>query len=182
MRILGKHRQSFDLIRSLAITSHALDLSAETLLVSGTYNNKHSETEQAYDELLSTNLLHLAVAIRTNIYQGLPPGDTNAYISHCGFLDVVSNGKPETRTFSIKDVCNKIIHADEIHRELRESPEGARTVTVITGVYNQKRWKLFVSVELFCEAVLNWLDDIGQSQPCNAPSGDFRCSTDMEEQ
>ncbi len=158
IKILGKHKQSFDLIRSLAITCHALDLSAEKLFVFGTFENATMATKDAFDTLLSANLLHLAVAIRTNIYQRSL--NDQREIGHCGFLDVNTKNGTETRTFSIKDVCDKIIHAYEIHRELQESVEHSRTVTIVRGEQGGHNWELSFSIELFCEELLNWLDDL----------------------
>jgi len=163
MIILGKHKQSLALIRSVAITCHALDLSAEHLFVSGTYNNKGSFVKEIYDGLLSTHLLQLAVAIRTNIYQGLSDGNTENYVSHCGFLDLDGGEKQTTVSFSIKDVCDKIIHADEISRELDATVGSAGSITVIRGSRDKKKWEMSISIELFCEAVLNWLDDIDET-------------------
>jgi hypothetical protein len=164
MIILGKHKQSLDLIRSLAITSHALDLSAEHLFVSGTYNNKGPFVKEIYDGLLSTHLLQLAVAIRTNIYQGLLEGDSEKFVTHCGFLDIEDGEKERTVPFSIKDVCDKIIHADKISRELSDESVGSgRSVTVILGSRGKEKWKMSISIELFCEAVLNWLDDVDET-------------------
>ena len=162
MIILGKHKQSFDLIRSLAITCHALDLSGDHLFLTGTYNRKPSRTKEICDELLSTSLLNLAVALRTNIYQGSLTVDTRDYFTHCGFLDVGGEGNMTPVRFSLKDVCDKIIHADTIFRELLDEPSGpSRSVTIIQGSYKGNKWEMSLSVELFCEAILNWLDGIG---------------------
>lgn len=161
MKVIGKHRQSFRLIRSLAVITHALDLSGEELFLSGTYAKKRKTTKRIYDELLSTNLLHLAVAIRTNLYQNtLQLPEMN--ISHCGFLNLIIDGKEKTVRFSFKDVCDKIIHADEIYRQLFESRGSGRATTVINGSRKKgkEKWKLSVSIQLFCEAVLNWLDEV----------------------
>jgi hypothetical protein len=158
IRILGKHQQSIDLIRSLAVTAHALDLSAEDLFLTGTYSRRSPATKATYDALLSTNLLHLAVAVRTNIYQGSLSGDSKDFVSHCGFLDVETGGKQQSRDFSIKDVCDKIVHADEVFRELESLGGSSRTTTIIRGTHKRNRWELSISVGLFCEALLNWLD------------------------
>ena len=118
MKILGNPVQSFDLIRRLAITTHALDVSGLHLFKQGTYSGGKKATQDVYEEMLSTNLLHLAVAVRTNIHQGnLNPADQD--VLPAGFLDVTSsNGKEKTVTFTIKNICDKIIHAQEIVKHL----------------------------------------------------------------
>ena len=158
MKILGNPVQSFDLIRRLAITTHALDVSGLHLFKQSTYSGGKKVTQEIYEELLFTNLLHLAVAVRTNIYQGnLNPSDQD--VLPVGFLEVTSsNGKEKTVTFTIKDICDKIIHAQEIVKHLEDLGGSGKTVMMITGSHRGEKWRLDLSVELFCEAVLNLLD------------------------
>jgi len=158
MRILGRHQQSRAFIRSLAITCHALDFSAERLFYSGTYRNASEPVRAAYDELLSRNLLHMAVAIRTNMYQGTLSDPDDRFLSPCGFLDVHQGGAQESKRFTIKDVCDKIIHATAIERDVNKPDEG-RTVLELRGKHGSQRWTLSISIELFCEYVLSWLDE-----------------------
>jgi len=162
MKVLGVHKQPFNLIRSNAIICHALDLSSHRLFLNSTYNNKKNEVKELYDVLLSTHLLQLAVAIRINIYQGLTCDGISSYVMHCGFLDITKDGKEETKEFSIKDVCDKIIHAKKIERKIGDCDKnnGSSSVMMLQGTHYGKQWNCSLSVNLFCEAVLNWLDDI----------------------
>ncbi len=160
MLLGGEHRQPAAFIRELAITCHALDLSATSLFYAGTYAPGTAKTQSAYYDLLSRNLLHLALAVRTNLYQGALQDSDESFLSPCGFLDVRSKERDETRPFTIKDVCDKIIHADSVGR-LVNRPEEARTVLELTGKQRSENWTLSISVEMFCEYVLRWLDDSG---------------------
>jgi hypothetical protein len=167
MQLLGRHVQPVATIRELAILCHALDESAQTLFYSGTYSNRFSATKAVYDALLSRNLIHLAIAIRTNLYQGSLQDPGASHVTHCGFLDVATKGQTVTRPFTIKDVCDKIIHANTVGRQLNR-PDEARTVLELTGEQRGEPWRLDVSIELFSAAVLNWLDDVELSEPDSA--------------
>jgi len=104
--------------------------------------------------------LNLAVALRVNIYQGKMTGPKYAKLLHCGFLyddnDLVS------KEFTIKDVCDKIIHADTVSKEaLPPHILGDSKMTMqFKGKHNRKSWTLDLSVELFTEAVLNFVDEL----------------------
>lgn len=151
------HRVSYESIRSLAIECHALDLSAYTLFVDGTHQPSRS-TMVAYEELVAEKLLMLAIAIRTKFYQGVSYLDTAKYVIDCGFLDVTTKGLEVTRAFSIKDICDKVIHAELVKRDLTDGNNGL--VTTLSGSQVGSTWKLHLSISLFTEGVLNWLDEL----------------------
>ena len=153
----SSHRVSYDAIRALAIEYHALELSASTLFFEGTHKPSRS-TKIAYEELVTTKLLMLAISLRTKFYQGTSCADTEKYVVDCGFLDVTSNGVEKSRAFSIKDICDKIIHTDELAREITDGNNGF--TTTLSGKQGSSPWKLYISLSLFTEAVLNWLDDL----------------------
>ena len=154
------HRVSFETIRALAIECHALDVSGGTLFVTGTHSPSRS-TGIAYEELVSAKLLMLAVSIRTKFYQGLPWQDTDKYVNPSGFLDYIRNGVEESKIFTIKDVCDKIIHAESIDREIDGSKFGH--TTSLHGNDRKMKWTLHISVSLFAEGILNWLDEIPEA-------------------
>ncbi len=156
-KLSGTHLVSFETIRSLAIECHALDLSAFMLLVAGTHQPSRSTTI-TYEELVTSKLLMLSVAIRTKRYQGVPHADTEKYILDCGVLDVTSKGKEASHSFTIKDICDKVIHADEVERIVADGNNGQ--ITVLRGKQLGKSWQLHFSISLFAEGVLNWLDEI----------------------
>ena len=82
MEFRGQHEVSFQAIRSLAIECHALDLSAYELLLFPVHNDSRGLTRATYDELLTSKLLALAIALRTKFYQGTPYKGTEEYLEH----------------------------------------------------------------------------------------------------
>lgn len=151
------HRVSYETIRSLAIECHALDLSGFTLLADGTHQASRS-TKIAYEELVTSKLLLLAIALRTKFYNGISHKDTVNYVIDCGFLDSTSKGIEATQSFGIKDICDKIIHTTEVSRIFTHEDNGI--ITVLCGIHRGATWKLHISMSLFAEAVLNWLDEL----------------------
>lgn len=160
MKLLSHHKVSFDLLRSLAIQCHALDISAYHLLADSTHSDKDGKTKATYEELFTSQLLSLAIALRTKFYQGLDHKSTTVYVSHCGLLYKYKQKQEETLNFSIKDVCDKIIHADEVSRYLENGVE--KPTTTLQGKDNRdkSKWELSMSVSLFAEGVLNWVRDV----------------------
>ncbi|MCR4291094.1 MAG: hypothetical protein NUV86_12635 [Candidatus Scalindua sp.] len=159
MKILGKYKVSTDFIRSLTINCHALDLSAHHLLVGGIHSDSSLRTKEIYEEKISTSLLSLAVAVRTLLYQGVELLVECPNINCIGFYKSERNN--DKARVSIKDVCDKIIHADSIDREFEEIENAdPRPMTFIKGSYHKKPWQLDISVSMFCEYVLNWVDKI----------------------
>lgn len=159
MKILGKHKVSTDFIRSLTINCHALDLSAYHLLVNGILSDGSSRTKEIYEEKISTSLLSLAVAVRTLLYQGVESKVEYPEISCVGFYK--SESENDKARVSIKDVCDKIIHADSIDREFEEIKNAdSKPITFIKGSFHNMSWQLEISVSMFCEYVLNWVDKI----------------------
>ena len=158
--ILGKHRQDFNEVRRLCLICHGLDLSSDKLFSNSTYNNKLSLTKEIYNNLLSGSLLNLAAAIRINIYQGKFAKQTNFPISHCGFY--FDDEELAQKEFTIKDVCDKIIHADSICKEAFPPAVlgNSKVAMQLKGKHNGRAWTLDISIELFTEAVLNLLDDL----------------------
>ncbi|MGC8495343.1 MAG: hypothetical protein ACP5SH_26820 [Syntrophobacteraceae bacterium] len=158
MELFGKYNMSVNRIRSLAIQCHALDLSAYHLLVDSTHHDTDATSKVLYTELLTEQLLTLAIAIRTKFYQGTPHDDTAGYVQHCGLFYRYKGGAEEPALFTIKDICDKIIHADSVSKFLENGIEKA-TIT-LRGKQRDVEWELGFSVNLFCEGVLNWLQGI----------------------
>lgn len=159
MDLLGTHKVSFDTIRSLAVQCYALDAAAYPLLLEGTHTDMSGKTKAAYEELFTGQLLALAIALRIKFYQGFNHKNTVRYVSAAGLL-YKDNGK-ETLNFSIKDVCDKIIHADGVNRYLE--PGISRPTTTLCGKERDKSWELSMSVTLFVEGVLEWLQDADET-------------------
>lgn len=160
MDLFGNYRISFDAIRRLAIECHALDTAAVQLLIDTTIDNP-DVVRVPYEELFSEKLLSLAVALRTKFYQGVPHSMTGYFVFNSGFLLITDN--EETRSFTIKDICDKIIHANTVSRPLDDG--AAQPMTQVRGVKNSIPWALHISTSLFCEGVLNWIASIGPASP-----------------
>lgn len=165
MELLGTHKVTFDLLRSIAIECHALDVAAYHLFVDSTHSDGIEKTKAAYEELMTSLLLNLAISMRTKFYQGLDHRTTIPFVSHCGFLFKYAGNQEETVNFSIKDVCDKIIHADSVSRHME--PELRHPTTSFRGIdhRNKSTWELSMSVSLFAEAVLNWIHHTETNPP-----------------
>ncbi|HEY1102703.1 MAG TPA: hypothetical protein VGE70_04690 [Burkholderiaceae bacterium] len=155
MDLFGTHQISLDAIRRLAVECHALDVSAVQLLIDTTIN-KPELARRTYEELFSEKLLSLAVALRTKFYQGAPSKGSEPFVGHSAFLLV--SAREEIRVFTIKDVCDKVIHAESITRPLNDGT--AQPITQVRGTHLGVPWVLHISTGLFCEGVLNWIESI----------------------
>ena len=80
MRLHGTHKVSLDSVRIMAINCYALDLAAYPLFMDGTHSDKEGKTMAVYEELLTSQLLALAIALRTKFYQGADPQETIKYV------------------------------------------------------------------------------------------------------
>jgi hypothetical protein len=157
MDLFGKHQISYESIRRLAIECHALDSTAIDLLIDTTIN-KPATIKPAYEELFSEKLLALAIGLRTKFYQGVPHSETYRFIGHSAFLFSDESIDVDPQPFTIKDVCDKIIHANIISRPLDDGTR--QPVTQVRGKYKCKEWVLHISTSLFCQGVLNWLETL----------------------
>lgn len=153
MDLFGTHQISLDAIRRLAVECHALDVSAVRLLIDTTVNTPEL-VRRTYEEVFSEKLLSLAIALRTKFYQGVPSKGSEPFVGHSAFLLI--SKREEIRAFTIKDVCDKIIHAESITRPLDDGT--AQPVTQVRGTHQGKPWVLHISTGLFCEGVLNWIE------------------------
>ncbi|BAZ94906.1 cation/multidrug efflux pump [Thiohalobacter thiocyanaticus] len=160
MEILGTHKVTYDLLRTLAIQCHALDLAAYHLFVDSTCHGGLEKTKAAYQELFTASLLNLAIGLRTKFYQGVDHASTVAYVSNCGFLYKYRNNADLLTNFSIKDVCDKIIHADSVSRYLENGVKIPTTTFRGAEQEGKRSWELSMSVSLFSEGVLNWIDGV----------------------
>ena len=163
MELLGTHKVTFEEIRSLAIQCHALDIAAYHLFVDGTHEDNSEKTKSTYQDLFTRKLLGLAIALRTKFYQGLDHEGTVRYVLPCGLMYRYKKNVESTVNFSMKDVCDKIIHADSISRPMEKGVE--KQTTTLRGKDNRDKseWELSMSVSLFAEAVLNWAQDVEET-------------------
>ena len=86
MNLFGQHRVSYESIRRLTIECFALNAAAHALLKQSDYQDEHSRTLAAYEELVSEKLLHLAIALRTKFYQGVDHRTTSGFLEDTGLF------------------------------------------------------------------------------------------------
>jgi hypothetical protein len=65
---------------------------------------------------------------------------------------------PHTGGFSIKDICDKLIHADRICSPIEPGVVGAGCE--LSGRHRGQEWVLGLGVRIFSEYVLRWLDEL----------------------
>lgn len=157
MKLLGTHRVSFAHVRRMALRCYALDVAAEALLLNGTHTDCNGRTKAEYEELYSTELLSLAIGLRTLFYQGMDPKGSASFVSASGLLYRYNSLAEETVTFTVKDVCDKIIHATTISKHLEQGV--VNSTTTLDGKETRgTSWQLSFSVTLFIEGLLEWLN------------------------
>ncbi|MBE0547369.1 MAG: hypothetical protein IH627_06905 [Rubrivivax sp.] len=145
----------------MAIECHALDVAACEMLFNSVHRDRAGATQATYDELLTTKMLALAIALRTKFYQGIPYAGTEKYMENVGFMELESKSVTKGWRFTIKDVCDKIIHADEVTR-LFDKPDQPLTVLSGTGPGNTK-WTLGFSLSIFADAMLWWVEELDEA-------------------
>jgi hypothetical protein len=141
----------------MALRCYALDVAAEPLLLNGTHTDLNGKTKAEYEELYSTELLSLAIALRTLFYQGMDPKGSASFVAASGLLYRYNSLAEETVPFTVKDVCDKIIHATTISKHLERGI--ANSATMLEGAETRgTSWQLSFSVTLFVEGLLEWLN------------------------
>ncbi|ADO00801.1 hypothetical protein Gbem_4101 [Citrifermentans bemidjiense Bem] len=162
--IFGKHVQDFDEVRRLCLICHGLERTGDILFTDSTYNNKTNCTERVYKNLASGALLNLAVSMRINLYQDGRINLDTSKLTHCGFY--YCDHELIGQEFSLKDICDKIIHANTVSKEVipQEVVGSSKSTIQFKGVHHKRSWTLDLSIELFVEAVLNLLDELETSR------------------
>lgn len=116
--ILSKHRQDFSEIRRLCLICHGLDYSTSSLSYSHSRLHLSENSETSLQNLISSSLLSLAIALHINQYQKI--------------IDQLSLELPDSpwlyfdkelidRPATIKQVIDKIIHADTVAKPVLPS-------------------------------------------------------------
>lgn len=152
----GSYNIGTEHIRSLALQCHALDIQFGRLFNNPSICGYSERIYRTYNYLLSTSLLNLAIAIRVGL--GSEPGYKSREngISACGLFE--DAGPHGDGSFSIKDVCDKLIHANHITKPIEEGVEN--TCIQLIGEHHDKQWGFGLGVGIFTEYVLKWLDEI----------------------
>jgi hypothetical protein len=139
----------------LAIECHAYDVQFDRLFNQTTIFGVSSSVYPTYNRLLSSALLNLAIAIRVALSSELEYRDKSYVTPAALFLE---GGPHADGTFSIKDLCDKLIHADKVWKPIEPGVQNAGCELV--GYHGKKKWVVGLGVQIFCECVLKWLDEI----------------------
>lgn len=159
--VVEKHRQSFDEVRRLCFICNGLDRASSYIFTESTYTDPSDQSKSVLQNLLSSSLLHLAVSIRINLYQDIIenrpiPLETMA-------ADYYEDDKLIVRCVSIKDVCDKIIHADTVTKPIFKNfplEKDEKLTFQLKGSNRDKLWTLNLCLELFTEIILKIVDEI----------------------
>jgi hypothetical protein len=169
----GTYNIPVDHIRALALQCHALDLQFDRLFNEESICGYSDRIHETYNRLLSTSLLNLVISIRVSLNSEPDYTRRDGGISNCGLFE--DGGPNGDGSFSIKDVCDKLIHADHIFKPIEKGVKGA--CCKLVGSYRGKSWELGLGVQILSEYVLKWLDEIddrtaAQLAAAPATSGD----------
>jgi len=117
-------------------------------------------TEATIQNLVSSYLLNLAVAIRINLYPNkIEFKDVELPQSGWLYYDEELVCRPVT----LKQVCDKIIHADTVSKPILPEVMARKDCKIciqFKGKEFKRKWTLDIVLEYFAEDVLHILDDI----------------------
>ena len=110
-------------------------------------------------EQISCNLLALAIALRVNFYQKKLISIANCDVRQ--YAGMYWNDELVLTKTTVKDVCDKIIHADVFQKSVlpNEMTMGAYATIQMQGSRGKREWTLNLCVALFCENVLSLLEE-----------------------
>ena len=157
------HKVTFEAIRRLTIECFALASSAHALLGDGDRDESTIRTRVLYEELFSERFLQLAICIRTKFYQDTDHRRTSGFMEQTGELFKWVKGQDESaHPYTLKDVCDKIIHANSVFIEPGEASDFS-----FVALYGEHRvagetqgWAMNIFPIPLCEGILGWLDAI----------------------
>ena len=135
------------------------------LLRHSEYEDSDGQTKAIYEELISEKVLQLAIVIRTKFYQGADHRRTSGFLEDTGTLFKGTSAEDETTPpYTLKDICDKIIHAKTVYLVLDDdvdityiSLHGEQSIGTKT-----QTWMLTLLPETF-EGILGWLDATTES-------------------
>ncbi len=159
--ILSKHRQDFGEIRRLCLICHGLDYSTSSFSSSQSRLHLSKSLEASLQNLISSSLLNLAIALRINLYQGiLDKKNLELPESSWLYFDEELIDRPAT----FKQVIDKIIHADTVAKPILPSGmwKGDTKIAIqFKGTeFGKRAWTLNIVLERFAEDVLGLLDEV----------------------
>nr|WP_319491062.1 hypothetical protein [uncultured Desulfobacter sp.] len=166
--ILDKHKQDFSEIRRLCLQCHGLDLTSTKLFASSSGSGVSLETKSVLHSMLSGSLLNLAVSIRVNLYQDNFENELIPLSSLAA--SILTEDNLEYKEITIKDVCDKIIHADSVTKPIisNEHLDKDHHVCIqFKGKHHKRFWTMDICLDLFAEHVLSMLDKLENEREMN---------------
>lgn len=161
-RMFSQHKQSISEIRRLALLCYGLDVGSTKLKDGSSMLELDPHSQEVLHEQISCHLLSLAVALRVNFYQknllDLASHDVRNYAGMY-WLDEYAIVKT-----TVKDVCDKIIHADVFSKSVspHQFSNGAYATIQMQGNHLKRSWILDLCVALFCEKILHIISNIDE--------------------
>lgn len=157
--IFSQHKQSGSEIRRLALVCHGLDLTSTKLNDGTSQFQVGDSTTEVLHEQISCNLLALAIALRVNFYQKSLMSIANCDVRQ--YAGMYWNDELVLTKTTVKDVCDKIIHADVFKKFVlpNEITMGAYATIQMQGSWRKRDWTLNLCVAMFCEKVLSLLEE-----------------------
>lgn len=166
MYLLGTHKVSFEAIRRLTIECYCLTQASMPLIYSSDYDDPSGHTREAFEQILSDKLLQLAILIRTKFYQGEDHRRTSGFLEDTGFLAKYSMYEESKAVpFTLKDICDKIIHADSVDLVLDQEIEAnfIELIGVQTLQGKPQNWRLTLFFPDVCIGILGWIDAVAEA-------------------
>ncbi len=118
--------------------------------------------------MLSGSLLNLAVSIRVNLYQDNFENELIPLSSLAA--SILTEDNLEYKEITIKDVCDKIIHADSVTKPIisNEHLDKDHHVCIqFKGKHHKRFWTMDICLDLFAEHVLSMLDKLENEREMN---------------
>lgn len=159
-RMFSQHKQSVGEIRRLALLCYGLDMGSTKLKDGSSMLELDPKSQEVLHEQISCHLLSLAVALRVNFYQKslleLANHDIRNYAGMYWMDEYVI-----VKT-TVKDVCDKIIHADIFSKSVspHQFSNGAYSTIQMQGKHHKRSWVLDLCVALFCEKILHIISNL----------------------
>lgn len=157
--IIERHRQDLAELRRICLVCHGLDLTSTAVFTEKTYGAVSNETARLLQNMISGNVLQLAVALRINIYQDVIAGgmEIDRMAASIYYMDEMY-----AYPMTVKQVADKIIHADTFSKDAlpKEILGDGKIAFHLTGSYKRREWVVDICVQYIAERVLRMIDTI----------------------
>ena len=157
--VIERHRQDLAELRRTCLLCHGLDLTSTAVFSEKTYGAVSNETAVLLQNMISGNVLQLAVALRINIYQGVLEGDieVDRKAASIYYMDEMY-----MYPMTVKKVADKIIHAETFSKDAlpKEMLGDGKIAFHLTGSYKRREWVVDICVQYLAEKILTIIDSL----------------------